>query len=223
MNNELNNMRNPARIRILWVAFYIFVIAMVIYGLSFITTEIKTHIIPTGNISLVIPYSKYVVGEKIDFTIKNGFNSSISILNNCPNEPLAVYRQENGKWVRQHDKAPSKDCPSQKRQVDIPAGGTISGDFGAWHNLFSRTGKCRVVAIVEYYNSLPFQEFEIIAKPQPSSFVPAAQLNQIISNQPIRNSQPVFSATTSPVVTNVKTRVLDNDESDKSSKTESDD
>ena len=73
MNNELNNMRHPSRLRILWAIVYVLIIAIVVTVAGFSAFQIKTHIIPTGSIQLSIPYSKYVVGETVSFSIKNNY------------------------------------------------------------------------------------------------------------------------------------------------------
>jgi len=163
MNDELNNMRHPSRLRIFWVIVYISIIAIIVAVAGVSASQLRTHIIPTGTIQLSVPYSKYVVGETVSFSIKNNYNSSIYVINKCPQEPLAVYRQENNKWVRQHDYALEENCPEEQRQVITVAGGTVNGNFAAWPNLFLKPGKYRIVAFVEYYNALPYQDIEVIA------------------------------------------------------------
>lgn len=172
MNGELFYSRHPLRMRIYWAFVYVLIFVLLMFGVYKVVGRFRTHIIPVGQIQLTIPHSKYLVGEAVTFSIKNGYNSSIYLLNHCPSEPLAVYRQENGKWVRQHDKAPEGSCSNGERQISVPANGTISGSFAPWHNLFSQPGKYLVVAYVEFYNALPYQEFEIIALPTGNSSTP---------------------------------------------------
>ena len=178
MNGELLYARNPWHNRIIWAIFYIALSAVVLAGLYLAANQIKTHTLPIGGIQLSVPYSKYVVGETVTFTIKNNFNSAIYIVNNCPTEPLAVYRREGNSWVRIHDQAPSESCSEEQRQVSVPARGSTNGNFAAWPHLFDQAGKYRVVAYIESYNSLPYQDFTVIAKPVP----PARQ------NNPVQNS-----------------------------------
>jgi len=162
MNNELENIRHPYKMKLFWAAIYILLFAGVISVAVQAADQIKTHTLPTGKAQLIIPYSKYLVGEKIHYTIKNDYNSTIYVTNSCPDEPLAVYRQENNKWVRIHDKASLRDCPDEQRQVSVDAGKSVSGSFAGWHNLFIKPGKYRVVAVIEHYDLLPYQEFEVI-------------------------------------------------------------
>jgi plastocyanin len=149
----------------MWATFYVVFTALVITGLYAAGSHIRTHTLPVGQIELSVPYSTYLVGETVTFTVKNNFNSPIYIANACPAEPLNVYRLENGRWQRTHDTALKKDCPEEDRQIKIPANGSVSSSFAPWHDLFKTPGKYRVVAYVEYYNSLPYQEFEIITAP----------------------------------------------------------
>jgi|GEM_PF-1504027 len=168
MNNELYHLKHPLKLSIYWIAVYLMLIIILSNGVGIATSLTRTHGLPFGKIKLTIPYSKYIVGEKVNFTIINNDNSSIYVLNNCPFEPLAVYRLINSVWVRQHDQASTGSCSSEHRQVSVAPAGRVSGDFSAWRNLFSKPGKYRIVAFVEYYNALPYQDIEII-KPTVSS------------------------------------------------------
>ena len=162
MNNELNHSKNPIKLSFFWIVVYAIIAMSILVVVSMVANQYRTHTLPTGDITLTIPYSKYAVGETINFTIKNNFNSSIYLINNCPSEPLGVYKLINGEWIRQHDQASRYDCPNEQRQVTVGPGGTVDGDFAPWTNLFSQPGKYRIVAFVEYYNSLPYQDLEVV-------------------------------------------------------------
>jgi hypothetical protein len=163
MKGELLYIYHPWRWRIIWTAVYLALGVGLVVGLWILGSRIRTHSVPTGQVQLVVPHSRYTTDESVTFVLKNNFNSTIYVQNNCPEEPLAVYRQENGKWVRIHDQAAESDCQKESRQVQIPAGGEVGGNFQPWHNLFKTPGKYRVVAFVEYYNAFPYQDFEIIS------------------------------------------------------------
>ncbi|MEP7204581.1 MAG: hypothetical protein ABI716_00110 [Candidatus Saccharibacteria bacterium] len=174
MRGELNYAHSKTRSRLAWAVFYIVSLLIVIGGLYAVAFRIQTHSLPVGQVELSIPYSKYLVGEPITFTVKNNFNSPVYVLNKCPVEPLNVYRLENNRWLRIHDQAFKDDCPIESRQVTIPANSSVDGNFADWPNLFKTPGKYRVVAYVEYYNALPYQEFEVITKPVPPVAKPRA-------------------------------------------------
>jgi uncharacterized membrane protein len=169
MKGELLYVYHPIRQRIIWAIVYAVIIVGTLTSFYYIGNKIATHTIPVGDVQLSVPYSKYLVGESVTFTLHNGFNSTIYVINNCPDEPLEVFRQENNTWVRIHDKAAIGDCSSNERQIAVTANSSISGTYEAWKNLFSTPGKYRIVAYVEYYNALPYEDFEIIAKPEVSS------------------------------------------------------
>lgn len=128
--------------------------------------RVKTRLIPNGNVSLSSTYSKYIVGEDISVNINNDFNSTIYFDNNCPDEPLDVYRLENTTWVRIHAKADENKCQQNTNKEGIPPNEARDVSFAAWPDLFSEPGKYRVVAYVEYYDQLPFTDFEVIIKPK---------------------------------------------------------
>ncbi len=163
INNELDHIYHSSRLSLFWVLVYSTIIILIFSGAGMAATKIRTHTLPTGKITLTIPYSKYVVGESISFTIKNEYNSSVYVFNNCPAEPLAVYRQVDGLWVRQHEQASISECSGEDRQVSVAAGAIVDSNFDLWQNLFIQPGKYRIVAFVEYYNALPYQEFEVVA------------------------------------------------------------
>ncbi len=165
MIGDLQHLQNPRRLRIIWATIYVLIFGVLIFGAYRIAENVRTRSIPVGQIQLSIPYSKYLLGEDISFTLRNNFNSPAYVVNKCPNEPLAVYRLEKDEWVRVHDTVPISECPNGQRQVSIPANGVVNGTFAPWEELFNKPGKYRVVAFVEYYNALPYQEFEIIKKP----------------------------------------------------------
>lgn len=186
MKSELLYVRHPKKVYVFWAIVYSSLVALLMFGLYRAAQHIRTHTLPTGNVQLSIPYSKYLVGETISFTIKNDYNSPIYILNHCPDEPLEVYRLDNGQWIRQHDKALIEDCPDEQRQVSVPANGIVNGSFAPWQNLFKQPGKYRVVAFVEYYNALPYQDIEVIAQPA----ITTAQAAATPTEQQAQNSAP---------------------------------
>lgn len=198
MMGELYYIRHPNRIRLLWAFVYTLIVASFVYGAYAVTNHIVTHSVPVGQIQLIVPYSKYLVGEPVTFTLKNNYNSPVYFTNNCPGEPLAVYMQVNGKWVRQHDTASAKDCPSEQRQVSVPANGVVNGTFQAWHNLFSKPGKYMIVAYVDYFNSLPYQEFEVITPPP-------------IKPKPVATPAPAVIKKTVPAPVVTKTNIENNE------------
>lgn len=192
MNSELKNIRKPFRLRSYWFLVYLILVIAAVSVVFVAAEQAETHILPVGQVKLTVPYSKYIVGEKISYTIKNSYNSSIYIINNCPSEPLAVYRFENNKWVRQHDQTTQGECAGQQRQISVEPGGSITGNFSPWHNLFKKPGKYRVVVAVEHYNSLPYQDFEVVA-------VGAAALNdQLTTDAVIPDSSSEQTASTNP-------------------------
>ena len=213
MNNELDHLKHPFKLSLFWVVVYILIAGFIIGGANIAANQVRTHTLPTGDVTLTVLYSKYVVGESINFTIKNNYNSSISILNNCPAEPLAVYRQaSDGSWIRQHDYASYGACSTEQRQVSVAAGQSVTGSFDPWPNLFVNPGKYRVVAFVEYYNALPYQEFEVIA---PKTLSTTQQQPSTVADT-TSNSTSTPSTTSSP---NSSSASQSNDESEKSDST----
>lgn len=165
MRGELDHVHNPRRTHVMWALFYLLAAIVFIGVFLLVAGRIRTYYMPTGAVQLNIPYNTYLVGEPITFTLTNNYDSAIYINNKCPQEPLAVYRQEGGKWVRLHDNTSVANCKNTDRQVKVASSGTQSGSYANWPTLFSQPGKYRVVAYVEYFNIAPYQDFEVIARP----------------------------------------------------------
>lgn len=195
MKSELNHILHPRRILIFWISFYAVITIIGAFFFYQAADKIKLHTVPSGSVELSIPYSKYLVGEVVSFTLKNNYNSPIYVNNNCPNEPLAIYRLEGSEWTRIHDQTSIEKCPTQDRQVSVPANGVIGGSFEPWEHLFEKPGQYRVVAYVEYYNELPHQDFEVIAKPE----IPAPTITQ--KPNATANAISTPPTVTSPVAT----------------------
>lgn len=168
MSKELDYSRNPKLTYIKWGVVYVVFFALAATIFLLIADRIHTYSIPQGSFELTIPYSKYLVGESVAFTLKNNFNSPVRVTNDCPGEPLAVYKLDGKNWVRIHAQASSDSCKQKERQITIPAGGQQSGNFDEWKELFANPGTYRVVARVQYFNSMPYQDFKVIKKPTPA-------------------------------------------------------
>ena len=180
MNGELHYAHNKFRSRIYWAIAYVVIVAAVLFGLYQVAASMQTHTLPAGDIQLSVPYSKYLVGEPITFSIKNNYNSTIYILNDCPNEPLNVYKLVGTVWTRAHDVADISECSNQNRMIEVGANGSAGGSFTPWRNLFATPGKYRIVAYVEYYDALPYQEFEVIDKPVAGASTQAPPVNETV-------------------------------------------
>lgn len=174
---RLSSMRKPAQHRpayakvphnqrMLIASVYIAIGIIVVVTLRALGSDIRTRSLPVGSITVTTNYAKYLVGDPVKFTVANNYNSPIYITNTCPSEPLEVYKQDGGTWKRIHDHIDPKDCPATERQIKVPAQSSMSGDYSRWKNLFSAPGTYRVVVHVDYYDSLPYSDFEVIEKPK---------------------------------------------------------
>lgn len=199
MSRELRHAENPWRFRIIWGCIYIIIIVILLTVFYLIFNRIQTYTVPTGSVDLNVPYSKYLVGENITFTVTNNFNSSIQVSNGCPGEPLHVFKLKNGKWVQIHDKTNIKNCKNQPRTVTIPANMSMTASFKDWPDLFAKPGKYRIVLRVDFYNSLPYQDFEVIKKPAVA----------VIQRS---NTTPTTTSSSGQSVTNTSTRNDDDDD-----------
>lgn len=187
-----------------WIMVWSLLALMSIFAIYKIADAIRLHQLPSGSVVLNVPYSKYLVGEVVSFTLKNSYNSPIYVTNECPKEPLIVYQKKANRWERIHDTTSVDKCPTQDRQIEIPANGEISGSFEPWVNLFNEPGVYRVVAYVEFYNELPYQEFEIIARPTIGT---TSQQSQTTTTNPVPQSTQTATPT-EPIITTKKSETF---------------
>lgn len=194
MSMELEYTRHPARTYLHWAILYISLFALLAVIGLFFASKIRTYSLPSGALSLTVPYGRYLQGEAVTFTLKNNFNAPVYVADNCPEEPLAVYKLVNSTWQRIHDYTSQASCSGMQRQIVIPAGGQQQGSFADWPNLFSQPGKYRIVAYVEYFNTMTYQDIEIVATPKPV-------VQQPVQTQVITSPAPTQTTPTTPSYT----------------------
>jgi len=202
MKGELQHAQHPRHTYIRWAIFYVVFVAVAVGAFFVVANRIRTYSIPSGALQLSVPYKKYVVGESISFTLKNNYNSTVYVEDDCPEEPLAVFMRQGDDWVRVHDKATAASCSGKERQIAIAPYGQRTANFDAWPHLFEKPGTYRVVADVEYFNTASYQDFEVIAKPEKK--VVAAPTTSTITQTttPSTTSITQNTSTTQTTVTN---------------------
>ncbi len=165
IRSEKRHAANPYKTYIGWGVFYVAVIAGAIYGFLQFASAFHTHSAPTGSVELHVPYGKYLVGEPIGFSVTNNYTTTISITNNCPGEPLAVYKLVKKTWERIHATSKKSTCEGDDRFITIQPGKTVSGSYKNWSSLFKNPGKYRIAVHIPYFNSVAYQDFSVVKKP----------------------------------------------------------
>lgn len=199
ITNEKEHARHPSRTYIRWIIFYVILAIIGIWALTKYAQSLYTLRIPKGVITLDIPYTEYLVGERIDFTLTNHYNSTLYVPNHCPSEPLAVYKlnESTNSWERIHETT-SGACDTQSRRFSIEPGQSISGNYGLWPDLFSKPGTYRVAAVVDYINAVSYQDFKVIEKPVSGSQSPESAGNSSNSSSSSSQSRSTTSTTQTP-------------------------
>lgn len=170
MTHETNSLttireRNKRKRLAGWLVFYAMLIALFIFSFYSQAKKVNTLNFASGQISLTTSKTKYTVGDQISYTLKNGLSQPITLLNDCPQEPLFVYSWNNNSWVRVHDTAAASTCTNEPKTRTIPAGGSYSQSLSNWPNLFSKPGIYRLVMFANNYTALPYTDFQVVAKP----------------------------------------------------------
>jgi hypothetical protein len=189
------------------------ILILVLATFNYLGSRIHTRSIPSGSISLTTDYAKYLVGDTVSFTIQNNFNSTIYVNNNCPDEPLEIYKyQTNGTWTQVHDEKITSECKDSDRQIVIAPNDSVTGNFSRWPDLFKEPGRYRIVAYVEYYNELPYQDFEVIEKPAVPE-IPVPESETVVLPTP---STPDSTSTSSNTNTSTSENSSQTDEDEES-------
>ena len=157
--------RNKRKRFIGWILLYLILIALFFFAVYWQVKKVNTLNFANGIIQLTTSKTKYTVGDTIGYTIKNGLNQPIVLINRCPHSPLYVYTWTNNAWVRIHDTANQSVCASQPKQKTIGSGQSYTQTFANWPKLFSKPGIYRIVELATNYTALPYADFQVVAKP----------------------------------------------------------
>jgi hypothetical protein len=159
-----------------WIVIYILLVTVFIFTVYWQAKRINTLNFASGELQLSTSRTKYTVGDKIRYTLKNGLSQPITLLNTCPKEPLYVYSWTNNSWVRIHDLSTASTCIGVPEQRTIPIGGFYTQSFANWPNLFNKPGIYRIVALATNYTALPYADFQVVAKPVASKIQTQTQV-----------------------------------------------
>jgi hypothetical protein len=117
---------------------------------------------PATGIGIIIDQTQYTVGQDVTVTLSNATPNSVFVLNNCPGEPLTVYKLENNNWVQIHASTDASKCAGEPHDYQIPANSSIKTDYRYWPGLFAQPGHYRVVANVEDFTQWPSADFTVV-------------------------------------------------------------
>lgn len=121
----------------------IFLIIFLVVSYIFEFFSPKEEEISSGNVILQTLEENYPASKTVSLQIKNYSDKTIEIPNQCPKNPLKVYRYENNQWIEKTSKA-EIECPPDKDTVLAP-GKTMLVSYDYWnYNLFSEMGRYRI-------------------------------------------------------------------------------
>ena len=139
----------------------IVVAACVLVGYNVARSSFAAAPAATG-ISIGTDKSLYTVGEDVTVTLSNMTLSDVYVKNNCPYEPLSVYRLENTKWVSLSVSDSASKCAGEPSSYAIPANKSVKTGYHNWPDLFTAPGTYRIVANIESYSQGPSAEFQVV-------------------------------------------------------------
>ncbi len=153
---------------VLTVLFYILLFVAFLFVMYQQANKVNTLEFASGQIELTTSKTKYTVGDTITYTIKNGLNTPITLLFDCPNQPFHVYQWTNNQWVAMTAKAKQSACSNLPNQVKLAPNASLTKNYSAWPKLFNKPGIYRIVAYANNYTALPYADFQVVDKPTPA-------------------------------------------------------
>jgi hypothetical protein len=117
---------------------------------------------PSG-FSVTVSQPVYHVSQVVTVTLTNTSAVNEFIVNNCPHEPLAVYRLTNNRWQRITATTTLTTCVGQPSTYELPAGSNITTDYRHWPSLFSQPGDYRIVFTPEFYTHGVSTQFKVVS------------------------------------------------------------
>ncbi len=101
-----------------------------------------------NNLGIAVLNSEYKMDDLVTVQLKNNTNQPIEIHNDCPGEPLDVFKYLNGEWT-QLEVSPKVDCVSTDPYV-IQPDGELKLDYQSYnHALFGDIGRYKISVTTE--------------------------------------------------------------------------
>lgn len=105
-------------------------------------TEI-TSTLSQSDIGIATQKTEYAYGKEVRINLQNNLDETIVIENECPAEPLNVYKYYNGEWT-QVTASLELDC-SETQDIVLQPGQKTSISYNHWtYNLFSELGRYQI-------------------------------------------------------------------------------
>lgn len=102
----------------------------------------------TGNVVMTTTRTEYSRHQTVTVHVRNNTSEAIKIPDECPAEPMNVYRYEDADWV-QRSVSPDLDC-KETADIIINPGQEVSIPYDNWnYALFSDMGRFRIELPVE--------------------------------------------------------------------------
>ena len=112
--------------------------------------------------SVIASKSVYHVGQIVTVTLTNTSAVNEFVVNNCPHEPLAVYKLVGAHPVRITAATAVTTCAGEPSTYELPAGSSISTGYRNWPKLFSQPGYYQIVFTPEFYTHGATTQFQVI-------------------------------------------------------------
>lgn len=149
--------------KFLIVVCVIFILSVgLVLSVKFLMPVPEAKFLSDHAVEIVLSKAQYKVGEEIYFGILNKTDKELKIENECPREPLNIYKKMNdGGWKKISSEA-TVDC-SGSGDIVIKAGELRGASFLPWQKiLFSSSGVYKMEVELKGYENKYEQIFSIV-------------------------------------------------------------
>lgn len=98
-----------------------------------------------GDLGIAVLNNEYKLDDLVTVKLRNNTAADMQVENDCPREPLNVYRYQNGEWIQLESK-PKITCTTNENFI-IKPGEEFTVDYKSWnHSLFHEIGRYKIGA-----------------------------------------------------------------------------
>ncbi len=113
-------------------------------------------------VRIEVSESEYGRGALVAATVINDTDKDLIIINDCPGEPLQVYRYENSEW-RPIEARPEIPCTGEQKETRVTAKNKLAIDYANWnHALFGTNGRYKITLKLPEGKTIESKEFEVV-------------------------------------------------------------
>lgn len=152
----------PPRMRKVGLFYGMFIIPMALGGYMATRMMLAEPLPAYPNATLTLAQQRYEEGEVVQFVLANNEGRALRLDNDCPGEPLSVYRLYGQEWRAVSTYSSTIACDTTQTAIVVEPGARMSMSYEHWSDLFSEPGTYRIVARFQGFDGELSSQIEVI-------------------------------------------------------------